>query len=137
MSDTIGLTLADLKILGATAERKVAAMLMPKLATAQLEAQTLREALEVALVIIGHPDDAVTQGLANLASTSPDTAALDAYVAEKVEPWKKDAERWAFVMKSARYSNAIFAVPPAKIYPAERHLNNAIDAAIATQGTKA
>lgn len=83
-----------------------------QLAASKLSEQRLREALETAKPYM---DQAIEQLHAALAgykphvhkqadddavqvdaalSTTIDTAALKAYVAEKVEPWKKDALRW-------------------------------------------
>jgi len=72
-----------------------------QLAILTLDNQRLREALEEVLRVARLPTDPkyshvlctteICRIVTDELSTPTDTAALDAYVAEKVEPWKKDA----------------------------------------------
>ena len=55
----------------------------------------------------------------------------NADIRARLEEARKDAERWNFVMRHRPYADALWRVVPNGITLTERHLNNAIDAAIA------
>lgn len=139
-----------------------------QLAASQLSEQRLREALETAkpymdqsierlhAALAGYKphvhkqadDDAVQVDAA--LSTPTDTAALEAYVAEKVEPWKKDAERYRHLrdylvllrLNIDDPENAYVEIDFGEfgitdLPPEIKTVDDAIDAAIAAQEPKA
>lgn len=115
-----------------------------QLAAAQLDNQRMREALERCYRYDSHDDQWYFDGTLreDTLSTPADHSALDAYVAEKVEPWKKDAERYRwlrygdndeYVMRFA--STALCGYEHVWILRQEE-LDTVIDAAIAAQENK-
>ena len=67
---------------------------------------------------------------AAIESTAARIDELEAAITSR-ELGRKDAERWNFVMMTSNYCMALFKALPKEIYEAHRHINNAIDAAIA------